>query len=53
MVLEKEKNPELQELQIQLEKAKILYAQLLEKFPDSIWTRDAIDSLESMKVWFR
>ncbi len=53
MVLEKEKNPQLQELQIQLEKAKNLYNQLLEKFPDSIWTRDAVDSLESMKVWFR
>lgn len=53
MELKAEKNPQLQELQSQLEKARLLYQHLIDKFPDSIWLRDAKDSLESTKVWFK
>lgn len=51
--LDLEKNPELKILIEELKKAKALYEELIKKFPNSIWTRDAKDSIESMKVWWK
>lgn len=44
-------NPDLQVLLAELKKAKLLYDELIKKFPNSIWIRDAKDSIEGMKVW--
>jgi hypothetical protein len=52
MELSIERNPKLAILLTQLEKAKLLYEQLLKDYPQSIWARDTKDSLESMKVWW-
>ncbi len=48
-----ERNPELKILIEELKKSKTLYEELIKKFPNSIWIRDAKDSMESMKVWWK
>ncbi|HMV78093.1 MAG TPA: J domain-containing protein [Leptospiraceae bacterium] len=53
MELDAEKNPELMELRTKLERAKQLYSELMERFPDSMWIQDAKNSLTSLEVWWK
>ncbi len=51
--LDPSKNKELIELKNKLEKLKQEYEHFLKQYPSSIWKQDVLDSLETMKVWFK
>jgi hypothetical protein len=51
--LDPSKNKELIELKIKLERLKQEYEHFLKQYPTSIWNQDVLDSMETMKVWFK
>lgn len=51
--LNEEDNPPLRELREKLQKPIEYYQKILREYPNSLWARDAEESLKRLRVWFR